>query len=53
MNGTPERLPEATAAVRSGEVRMLAGTAGTEQPDAYRALRSMVHSLRDGHGDSA
>ena len=37
-------------AVRSVEVRMLAGMSETEQSDAFRALRSMVHSLRGGNG---
>ncbi|WP_432062999.1 MarR family winged helix-turn-helix transcriptional regulator [Streptomyces sp. S1] len=41
-------LEEATAAVRSVEVRMLSGMSGAEQADAFRALRSMVRSLRDG-----
>ena len=41
-------LEEASAAVRSVEVRMLAGMSDTEQSDAFRILRHMVHSLRDG-----
>lgn len=41
-------LGEATAAVRSVEVRMLAGLTRTEQADAFRLLQSMVRSLRDG-----
>ncbi|WP_405656356.1 MarR family winged helix-turn-helix transcriptional regulator [Streptomyces sp. RK9] len=45
-----ESLEAATVAVRSVEVRMLAGMSETEQADAFRALRSMVHSLRDGNG---
>ena len=40
-------LERATAAVRTVEVRMLAGLTGTEQKDAFRLLRSMVDSLRD------
>jgi hypothetical protein len=28
---------------------MLAGMTQTEQSDAFRILRSMIHSLRDGH----
>jgi len=39
-------LEKATAAVRSVEVRMLAGLSGTEQADALRILRSMINSLR-------
>jgi len=41
-------LEKATVAVRSVEVRMLAGLTETEQSDASRILRSMVRSLRDG-----
>ncbi|MEU5863041.1 MULTISPECIES: MarR family transcriptional regulator [unclassified Nonomuraea] len=41
-------LEKASAAVRSVEVRMLAGMNETEQSDAFRILRSMIHSLRDG-----
>jgi DNA-binding MarR family transcriptional regulator len=44
-------LEKATAAVRSVEVRMLAGLTGAEQSEAFRILRSMVRSLRDGDGD--
>src|SRR3954453_30854 len=40
-------LEKATAAVRSVEVRMLAGMTEAEQSDAFRILRSMIHSLRD------
>ncbi len=29
---------------------MLAGMTGTEQSEAFRILRSMIHSLRDGDG---
>ncbi|KZB79700.1 MarR family winged helix-turn-helix transcriptional regulator [Amycolatopsis regifaucium] len=45
-------LEKATAAVRSVEVRMLAGLSETEQASAFRILRSMIHSLRDGDGDA-
>ena len=41
------RLAKATVAVRSVEVRMLAGMTGTEQAGAYRSLQSMIRSLRD------
>ena len=40
------RLEEASAAVRSVEMRMLAGLSETEQSEALRILRSMVRSLR-------
>lgn len=40
-------LEKATAAVRSVEVRMLAGLSEDEQADAYRILQSMARSLRD------
>jgi DNA-binding MarR family transcriptional regulator len=44
-------LEEATVAVRSVEVRMLAGLTEAEQSGAFRVLRSMIRSLRDGdHG---
>lgn len=43
-------LEQASAAVRSVEVRMLAGMSEAEQSAARRSLRSMVHSLRDGGG---
>ncbi|WP_030995127.1 MarR family winged helix-turn-helix transcriptional regulator [Streptomyces sp. NRRL F-5630] len=39
-------LAKATVAVRAVEARMLAGMTDDEQADAFRALRSMVHSLR-------
>ncbi|CDO07783.1 MarR family transcriptional regulator [Mycolicibacterium cosmeticum] len=45
-------LEKASAAVRSVEVRMLAGLTDTEQASASRALRSMIHSLRDGADDA-
>ncbi|BCJ28467.1 MarR family transcriptional regulator [Actinocatenispora sera] len=41
-------LEKASAAVRSVEVRMLAGLTETERSDALRILRSMVRSLRAG-----
>ncbi|MFJ2960476.1 MarR family transcriptional regulator [Streptomyces sp. NBC_00669] len=44
-------LEKATVAVRSVEVRMLAGMSETEQSDAFRILRGMVRSLRDGDRD--
>ena len=39
-------LEKATVAVRSVEVRMLAGLSETEQSGAFRMLQSMVNSLR-------
>lgn len=42
------KLERATVAVRSVEVRMLAGMTDDEQSGAFRILRSMVRSLRDG-----
>jgi DNA-binding MarR family transcriptional regulator len=47
-----QSLEKATVAVRSVELRMLAGMTDTEQSEAFRMLRSMIHSLRDG-GDGA
>lgn len=44
-------LDKASAAVRSVEVRMLAGLTEAEQAAAFQILRSMVGSLRDGDGD--
>ncbi|MEU6123498.1 MarR family transcriptional regulator [Streptomyces sp. NPDC047123] len=41
-------LEKATAAVRSVEVRMLGGMTEAEQSQAFRVLRGMIHSLRDG-----
>ena len=41
-------LQQATVAVRSVELRMLAGLTETEQSGAFRILQSMVHSLRNG-----
>jgi len=43
-------LETASAAVRAVEVRMLAGLTEAEQKDAFRILRGMVLSLRDGPG---
>jgi DNA-binding MarR family transcriptional regulator len=40
-------LEKATVAVRSVEVRMLAGMTEAEQAGALRILRSMIDSLRD------
>ncbi|GAA2557783.1 MarR family transcriptional regulator [Winogradskya consettensis] len=42
-----QSLEKATAAVRSVEVRMLAGMTGPEQSEAFRLLQSMIRSLRD------
>jgi DNA-binding MarR family transcriptional regulator len=44
-------LAKATVAVRSVELRMVAGLTEAEQLDAFRILRGMVRSLRDGDGD--
>jgi DNA-binding MarR family transcriptional regulator len=44
------RLEQASAAVRSVEVRMLSGLTETEQAAARRTLRSMIASLRGGAG---
>jgi len=41
-------LEQATVAVRSVELRMLAGLTGTDRSEAFRILRSMVDSLRAG-----
>jgi DNA-binding MarR family transcriptional regulator len=40
-------LEKATVAVRSVEVRMLGGMTQEERSDAYKILRSMIHSLRN------
>jgi len=45
-------LKTASTAVRSVEVRMLAGLTETEQKDAFRILRGMVHALRDSPGSA-
>lgn len=42
-------LEKATVAVRSVEVRMLAGMTDAEQSGAFRILQSMVQSLREGN----
>jgi DNA-binding MarR family transcriptional regulator len=39
-------LEKATVAVRSVELRMVAGLTGAERSDAFRLLRTMVDSLR-------
>jgi len=44
-----QSLQKATVAVRSVELRMLAGLTDTELSDAFRILQSMIHSLRDGN----
>ena len=41
-----QNLEQATSAVRSVEIRMLAGLTDTEQSEAFRILHSMIHSLR-------
>jgi DNA-binding MarR family transcriptional regulator len=41
-------LEKATVAVRSVEVRMLAGLTETDQSATFRVLRTMIQSLRDG-----
>lgn len=45
-------LEKASAAVRSVEVRMLAGLTEAEQSDAFRILQSMVHALRERNDDA-
>ncbi|MFB8088487.1 MarR family winged helix-turn-helix transcriptional regulator [Streptomyces sp. NPDC055992] len=47
-----QSLKQASAAVRSVEVRMLAGMTEAEQAGALRILRSMTDSLRDRNGDA-
>ncbi|MCX4451518.1 MarR family winged helix-turn-helix transcriptional regulator [Streptomyces sp. NPDC058369] len=47
-----QSLKQASAAVRSVEVRMLAGMTEAEQSGALRILRSMTDSLRDRNGDA-
>src|ERR1700759_2987558 len=44
-----ESLEKASAAVRSVELRMLAGLTGAEQAQAFRILQGMTRSLRDGN----
>ncbi|MFI6173897.1 MarR family winged helix-turn-helix transcriptional regulator [Nocardia sp. NPDC051052] len=41
-------LAKASAAVRSVEVRMQSGLTEAERSGAFRLLRSMIHSLREG-----
>jgi len=41
-------LEKATAAVRSVEVRMLAGLTEAERSSAFRSLQKMTRALRDG-----
>lgn len=49
-----QSLAKASAAVRSVEVRMLAGMSAEEQAGALRNLRSMIRALRDGgQGESS
>lgn len=43
-----KRLAEASAAVRSVELRMLSGMTPDEQSAAFRSLQSMVRALRPG-----
>ncbi|AFT99688.1 MarR family winged helix-turn-helix transcriptional regulator [Nocardia brasiliensis] len=45
-------LEQASAAVRSVELRMLAGLSETEQSGAFRILQSMIQSLREGDATS-
>ena len=45
-----QSLARATVAVRSVEVRMLAGLTDAEQSDAFRVLQKMTRSLRDCTG---
>jgi len=45
-----ERLAAATAAVRSVEIRMLAGMTDADQSAAFRALQRMTRSLRSRAG---
>jgi DNA-binding MarR family transcriptional regulator len=46
-------LEKATVAVRSVEVRMLGGMTQEERSDAYKILRSMIHSLRNDDDEGA
>ena len=43
-----QRLDNASVAVRSVEVKMLAGMTETEQSRAFQILQRMIRSLRDG-----
>ncbi|WP_407572724.1 MarR family winged helix-turn-helix transcriptional regulator [Deinococcus altitudinis] len=47
-----QHLEQATVAVRSVEVRMLAGLTETEQARAFQILRSMIHSLQAGKDET-
>lgn len=42
-----QRREQASAAVRSVEVRMLSGMSPQERAGARASLRSMIHALRD------
>lgn len=44
-------LEKASRAVRSVEIRMLAGLSEAEQADAFRILQSMIRSLREDSRD--
>ncbi len=44
-------LDEASAAVRSVEVRMLAGMTAEEQSGAFRSLTSMIRALRSDQAE--
>jgi len=46
-----QSLATASAAVRAVEVRMLGRMSETERSDAFRALQSMIRSLRDSDSD--
>ncbi|GAA3221882.1 MarR family transcriptional regulator [Actinocorallia longicatena] len=48
-----QRLEKASKAVRDVEIRMLAGMTEAEQSDAFRLLRSMIHSLSDTSDEGA
>lgn len=45
-------LEKATAAVRSVEVRMLAGLTDAEQARAFKVLQSMIRALREADDDA-
>jgi DNA-binding MarR family transcriptional regulator len=45
-------LKKASVAVRSVEIKMLAGLTEAEQSEAFRILQSMIQSLRDGDEDA-
>lgn len=47
-----QSLEKASVAIRSVEVRMLAGMTETEQSSAFQILQSMIFSLRDGNDDA-